>query len=1050
MLRLGLDLGTNSIGWALYDLEEQQPKRLIRMGVRIFPSGRTPNGRESLAAGRRQARQMRRHRDRRLKRKARLMATLVRFQLMPRDQHERKSLERIDPYKLRKKGLERALTAYELGRAIFHLAQRRGFRSNRKVDKGDNEAGPVKLAIDRTRETYESQGARTFGEWLYERREAGEGVKARPQGEGSKKTYELYADRELIDEELKKLWKVQQKFGLTVCTTEALKAIRDVVLFQRPLKPVDPGKCTLETDQPRAPWANMLTQRFRILQELNNLKIIETDYTSRYLTKDERDLIAAELENKKQLKFDQISKKLALDPVVRFNLETETRGFLKGNEVSAVLRAKKNFGKSWDALRKSDQEQIVEDILESDDEQLLIDSLVNDHGLEIQNALNVATCILPGGYARLSLKAIGAIVPNLEEEVSTYAEAAQKAGYNHSDFYTGGPNERLPYYGKILERYTAGPVPTTSNPDEARFGRIANPTVHIALNELRKVVNGLIKKYGHPDQVVIEVARELKLSNVKKGELKKIQALNTEKNQQYAKELENLGLKNNYANRQRFKLWEELGASPIDRCCPFSGKQISINKLFSPEVEVEHLIPYSRCLDDGLSNKTLSARQANRDKGERTPFEAFGHSPGNYKWEDILNRADKMPKSKKARFSPEAAEIFANSEKWLARQLNDTAYISRVSRQYLTAICNPNQVWVVPGRLTAMLRHALGVNQLLGENGDTKDRTDHRHHAIDAAVIGLSDPSMLQKVSRCSRQANEKGLSKLMDGFEAPWPEFVSDVADHLQRLVVSHKPDHGPEALLHNETAYGFIEPPDDKGVALVVHRVAVGSLKLTDLRNIRNVELLAEIFREVSEIRKSLGKDTEVVNDTADIGKDEFQKAISVVQEKSRHRRVRVYERLSLIPISDEEGNVYKGYKPDGNYCYEIYREPDGKWNGDIISSFLANQNAYKGFRADLKKFRSETFSGKPLVMRICKNDILAIEEDGRRSISRVAKMTKGKLSLCLVEEANVDARNRDKSDPFNYLSKSPGALNKLRARRVFVDSIGTLKDPGFSNAG
>ena len=1049
MLRLGLDLGTSSIGWALCKIEGSQPTSIVKLGVRIFPDGRQRDG-TSLAASRRQARQMRRQRDRRLKRKARLMDTLVAQGFMPGAVADRKKLETLDPYLLRKDGLERKLTAHELGRAIFHLAQRRGFKSNRKVDKGNNESGPMKIAIARTREVLKAEGARTYGEWLYHRRDKGQGVKARPMGKGANKDYELYADRDLIDEELIALWQSQQKFDLPECTAEALKALRDVILFQRKLRPVDPGTCTLEAGEPRAPWASMSTQRFRILQELNNLKIIELDYTSRYLTKDERDRIARELEEKKEFKFEQIAKKLALDPAVRFNLESERRGLIKGNEVSAVLRARKNFGKQWDVLSGADQEKVLSGILSEPDEKALIDSLVKDFGLEIENAKSVATCSLPDGYSRLSMKAITAILPFLEESVESYDKAALKAGYNHSNLYSGEWFDKLPYYGQVLERYTAGPLETSSNPDEARYGRIANPTVHIALNELRKVINGLIKKYGHPDQIVIEVARDLKLSNAKKSELAKFQNENTKKNQEYAKELEGLGLKNTYTNRQRFKLWEELGASPVDRRCPFTGERISIARLFSPEIEVEHLIPYSRCLDDSLSNKTLSARKANRDKGERTPFEAFGQSGGNYKWSEILDRADKLPPSKKARFSPEAAENFANADGWLARQLTDTAYISRVSRQYLSSICNPDNVWVVPGRLTSMLRYSLGMNQLLGQSAQIKERTDHRHHAIDAVVVGLTDRSMLQKVSRCSKQANDKGLAKLMEGFEPPWGDFLSSVKGQLERIVVSHKPDHGPEASLHNETAYGFVDEPDEKGVATVVHRVPLADLKKSELDKIRNLELVDEISQAARLIKKNRGDIDINVSKISEIKAADFKEVIGIVVKKSAIKRVKVFERLSVIPISDREGNVYKGYKPDGNYCYEIYRESSGKWNGNIISNFLANQNEYKLFSQDLKRYRSESYSGASLVMRLCKNDIVVCGNGSDKIILRVQRMSEGKLIFCGVNEANVDKRDRDKEDAFKFLVKSPNSLKKMCGRRAFVDSIGRLKDPGFNYAG
>ena len=146
--RLALDLGTTSIGWAMLRLDQQdRPCAVIRAGVRIFNDGRVPKTGEALAVQRRLARQQRRTRDRSLRRKNKLINMLVRFGFFPENLAERKSLERLNPYELRAKGLEHQLKPEEFARALFHLAQRRGFKSNRKTDRGDAESGVMKTAI---------------------------------------------------------------------------------------------------------------------------------------------------------------------------------------------------------------------------------------------------------------------------------------------------------------------------------------------------------------------------------------------------------------------------------------------------------------------------------------------------------------------------------------------------------------------------------------------------------------------------------------------------------------------------------------------------------------------------------------------------------------------------------------------------------------------------------------------------------------------------------------------------------------------------------------
>jgi CRISPR-associated endonuclease Csn1 len=274
--RLALDIGTSSIGWCLIRLnEEAAPVAVIRMGVRIFPDGRNSKDGSSLAVTRRDARQMRRRRDRLLKRKARMMASLTRLGFFPVDEAARRNLVQLDPYVLRKKGLYEVLTGPEFARALFHINQRRGFLSNRKTEKKDNESGTLKRAISELRTKLKEESCQTLGEWLAKRHEARLSVRARLHGKTKKdKAYDFYADRAMVEEEFDVLWAKQTHFNPALFTETARNELKDVLLHQRPLRPVRPGRCTLLPDEERAPQALPSTQRFRIYQELNNLRLL--------------------------------------------------------------------------------------------------------------------------------------------------------------------------------------------------------------------------------------------------------------------------------------------------------------------------------------------------------------------------------------------------------------------------------------------------------------------------------------------------------------------------------------------------------------------------------------------------------------------------------------------------------------------------------------------------------------------------------------------------------------------------------------------------------
>ncbi|MEJ8631395.1 hypothetical protein P0F65_19590 [Sphingomonas sp. I4] len=172
--RLGLDLGANSLGWAALRLDSAgNPDSVLAMGSRIFSDGRDPKSGASLAVDRRAARAMRRRRDRFKQRQAALIKYLVRDGLFSEDQAERQRLALEDPYALRARALDEKLSLHELGRALFHLNQRRGFQSNRKTDRGqDDEAGKIAVGVDRLTRRMEEEDARTLGEFLHKRRQA--------------------------------------------------------------------------------------------------------------------------------------------------------------------------------------------------------------------------------------------------------------------------------------------------------------------------------------------------------------------------------------------------------------------------------------------------------------------------------------------------------------------------------------------------------------------------------------------------------------------------------------------------------------------------------------------------------------------------------------------------------------------------------------------------------------------------------------------------------------------------------------------------------------
>lgn len=1016
MYRFGLDIGANSIGWCCLKLNDQgQPVVLIDAGVRLFPDGRNPKDGNSNAVERRLPRQQRRQRDRRLQRQQALLKYLIHDNLFPDNADERKSLEKLDPYELRFRGLHEKLTLHELGRALFHINQRRGFKSNRKVDRGDDDTGKIKTGIQQLREHMHQTQAATYGAFLHYRRQKCLPVRVKMHGQGAKAAYEYYPDRSLLEEEFAILWNSQAQHHKTL--TEELKTKFFKIIFsQRPLRPVPVGQCFYIPEEKRAPNALPIVQHFRIYQEVNNLRILDASHKERDLTKQERDAIAQKLLGQQKVTFDGMRRLLKLPDSARFNLESEKRKDLKGDETAKVLSDKKRFGKAWRAFKLQEQMDIVHMLINEEDEAALVATLRDRYGLKPAVAASVANAPLPQGHSRLGVTALSRITEALVADVITYDKAVLQAGFlHHSDFRTGEIHDQLPYYGQLLQKHVIPPAERdeedrSSGWEERYFGKITNPTVHIVLNQLRKLMNALIECYGHPEEIVLELARELKMGKQAKDALAKQQKEHQEANDARRLELERLGLEVNPENLLRMRLWEELNPhEPQSRRCPYTGEIISINRLFSPEVEVEHILPFSRTLDNSPANKTVSMRWANRFKKNQSPYEAFASSPKGIVWEEVLERSLALPKNKRWRFGQEAMDRFEGEHSFLDRHLVETQYTTRLAKEYLSAVCDPNKVWGIPGRLTALLRRKWGLG---------KSRLDHRHHALDAIVVGVTDRGMLQAVSRASARDEELLNGRFLSEMPLPWPAFRQEVLGCLEDVIVSHKPDHGVQGALHNDTAYGFVDAEE----GLAVHRVP-----LVDLKALKNIKTIRD-----RRIRDELLGLCEGASGT------ELRTRLEDYSARTGIQRVRIVERLSLIPIRDNSGRAYKGVKGDSNAYMEVYADTNGSWRGDIISTFDANQPGFQSVRQR---------KSLPLIMRLFKRDYVAMGEGVERRIFVLVKMAQGG-QLCFAEHqeaGNLKSRHDDVADAFKYVFKTPNSLRTAKARKVSVDVLGRILDRG-----
>ena len=1054
MKRLGLDIGTNSIGWCL----TEDDARIIDIGVRIFSDGRDPKSGASLAIDRRAARAMRRRRDRYLGRRNAFLIALKRHGLMPADADAAKLLADRDPYELRARALKETLEPFEIGRALFHLNQRRGFKSNRKAERRTKDAEDGKIAsasFALDREMAEG-GFDTLGQFLHDRLQRGEHARVRMNS--ASQSYDFYPDRRHIDWEFGRIWEEQAKHHPALLTEDARAALHRILFFQRPLKKQQVGRCTfLEED--RLAKAHPLFQERRLYEEVNQLEITTPGAPARKLTMDERDKLILKLRATKAASFESLAKLLKLEPGQSFNKASATRTQLAGDEVYATLSDKKRFGNAWPDLSTERQWEIIQKLLDEENPATLHTYLTTECGLDEDAAKATARAVLPEGYGRLGPTATQLILKEHKATVLTYSEAVQKVAEkdprfrHHSDFRTGECLDELPYYGELLSREIPPGSQDPADPEEVRWGKITNPTVHIGLRQLQKLVNAIIAVHGRPDQIVVELARELKLNDKQKDEHNRRIRQDTAAAQLRSAKLNELGRPDTGANRALLRAWEELNpGNPLDRRCPYCAEMIGAEQLFNGAADIDHIIPYSRSLDDSASNKVVAHRSCNRAKGNRTPHEKWGNDPEH--WDKITAQVSRLHKSKQWRFGPDAMARVEKDGGFIARQLTDTQYLSRLAGRYLSSLYPTKEegsVYVIPGRMTAMLRRLWGLNSLLPDHNIVenkhsdapKNRLDHRHHAIDAAVVAVTTRGLMQTIARTAGQAEDRDLDRLFEGLPQPWDGFRDELGEKLARVTVSHKADHGRKGKppkdrdstagrLHNDTAYGLTgRLAADGKTPIVVHRVPLLSLKPADIESDQRIPdpVLRAALRQA--VAGTSGKSFEAA--LAQFAKNDSQFA--------GIRRVRVEEPLNVIAISDANGRPYKAYKGDANARFDVWRLPNGKWTADIVPMFAAHQ-------PDAADRRPHPAAKKVLSLR--QNDLVAVERDGGpRQLARVVKFsTIGTIALAAHNEAGAlkarDAAPND-VDPFKYILSSAGGLKNLKARQVRVDPLGRVFDPG-----
>ncbi len=960
----GLDIGIASVGWAVLG-----ENRIVDLGVRCFDKAETAKEGESLNLSRRMARLARRRLRRRAWRLTKLARLLKREWLIPDvetlKRPPEKGFKTPNLWRLRVEALDRQLSNEEWARVIYHLCKHRGFhwvsKAEAKAADNDKEGGKVKQGLAETKRLMQEKNYRTAAEMV---------LKEFPEAQRNKQgDYSKALSRELLGDELKELFSKQRVFG----NPHADKTLETKILgsgdkksglfwSQKPaisgealLKML--GHCTFEKSEYRAPKASFTAERHVLLTRINNLRIVENG-SIRKLNDEERRIA---IWHPYQQAGDFTYKQLGSALVKAGHLEKDGYRFaglsypserqrveekVKNPETAAIVKLP-----AWQALRKTlvsagleaewrlmadaaleGQPDLLDSIAwtlsvykEDDEVERELDKLELPNKEKMIDALQL---IRFDKFSNLSLAALRKIVPEMEKGLR-YDEACVEAEYHHSLPDPIGDAAKAKYLPSFYAgRDKDGRLIFNEEMDIPR-----NPVVLRALNQSRKVVNALIRKYGPPHAAHIEMARDLSRPIDERRKIERAQADYRTRNEKaradFAREF---GFEPKGKQFEKYMLYREQQGK-----CAYSLEALDLNRVLNDQgyAEVDHALPYSRSFDDSKNNRVLVLTNENRNKGNRTPYEYLDGISDSEQWrlfEAFVNGNKVYRQAKRNRL---LKKDFGESEAkgFRERNLNDTRYICRFFKNYVEQYLqlhedsDAKRCVVVSGQLTSLLRFRWGINKVRSESD--------RHHALDAAVVAACSHGMVKRMSDYSRRKElqnvrehiEKVDSKtgeILNHFPMPWNHFRQEllarlnidnldelraVAENLgtypqediealRPLFVSRAPQRRNSGAAHKETIYGQPEALKEKGS--VTQKVAVTSLKPADVDKLidqhRNKKLY-DYLRSWLEGKDAREKRAKAIEAGAGRGKDKRE---LTAEEKAEIARLRALPRKP-----DKQGN-------------------------------------------------------------------------------------------------------------------------------------------------
>lgn len=712
--------------------------------------------------------------------------------------------QRLKKYKLREQGLKDQLELEYLAVVLQEI--------NHDIK---NSSGYLGAISDRSKELYFNN--ETVGQYLYRQIQENPHITLKGQ---------VFYRQDYLDE-FEKIWGVQAQYYPAVLTNDLKELIRDVVIFyQRRLKSQKHliSNCQFEKQHKAIPKSSLLYQEFKVWQNINNLVIVKAgqkksdeEQNQYVLNLEERRILFEELNLKGDLKKKEVLKTLKLNPQMwQCNIDK-----IEGNRTNAALynvyrkiAVKEGYDSDWSAkgaLEIKSELKVVFDragistkLLNFDAHKkgnafcqqkafelwhLLYSAEDEGHISEEDKLIYGNNCVAlkkklhanfgfepeyanwlihvrwAEDYGSLSARAIKKLLPYMESGVG-FSYGCQMQGYKKPQQLSKSEIE-----SKIFK----------SRLSLLSKNNLRNPVVEKILNQLVNVVNQVIETYGKPDEVRIELARELKKSAKERKEDAVYVGKRTRENNDIRKVIsEEFNIPNPTKNDvDRYRLYQELKG--LGYHTVFTNAFISKEKLFSKDVDIEHIIPKALIFDDSFSNKTLALRKENVKKRDRTAVdfikEDYNSELNKYqeRVETLYDKGKGISKSKYEKLLLTQKNI---PKDFVERDLRNSQYIAKKAKAMLLEVFDT--VVTTSAKITGKLRqdwdlmnltkeinlekyYALGLTETL-QRKEGKEflvikhwtkKNDQRYQAVDALAVAFTKPEYIQYLNQLSVRKDE-------------------------------------------------------------------------------------------------------------------------------------------------------------------------------------------------------------------------------------------------------------------------------------------------------